>query len=156
MDHYTFIKLIINFRNRVHRHQGDYYRGDKKGHFLTAQVVCDLQGSEIYAVDLGVGRSNYKAMYVQTGLKQFNNAQDLKMLADGGYSDKESLVVSDENKGSKWNMNQESLHSIAESVIGVIQCWGIANSKFRGSPELQEMCLLIVYELANRQLKNGL
>jgi len=36
------IDCTSHFRCRVHPRQGDYYRGDKGGHFLTAQVMFIL------------------------------------------------------------------------------------------------------------------
>jgi hypothetical protein len=60
---YTFEKVVgaidctPHFRNRVHPHNHDYYRGDKKGHFLSAQLVCGLEG-RIYDIAIFPGRVN--------------------------------------------------------------------------------------------------
>jgi len=147
------IDCTSHFRNRVHPKQADYYRGDKHAHFLTAQVLCSVYGDAIYAVDLGVGRNNDRAMYVLTGVKDVIKKHGAKLLADGGYSDKETLVTPVASKGQDWNSQQKSLRSIVETIIGLVHTWRITTHKFTSTPELQEVVLLCVYELANRHLQ---
>ena len=106
-------------------------------------------------MDLGLGRTNDQGMYNDTGLREYVNSMKLKGLADGGYTDKISLIVPDDEKGHSWNQKQKSLRSIVECVIGYVHSWGVATERYKGSTEMQEVCLLIVYELANRQLKQN-
>jgi len=128
----------------VHPRQADYYQADKHAHFITAQVICSIYGDAIYAVDLGVGRNNDKAMYVITGLKELLKAYDVKLMADGGYGDKGTLVVPDSERGQSWNATQKSMWSIVETIIGLVHTWQIGTNKFSASPELQEVVLLCV------------
>lgn len=51
------IDCTSHFRNRVHPRQADYYRGDKHAFFLSAQVVCGLNGI-IYDVKIVLGHNN--------------------------------------------------------------------------------------------------
>ena len=54
-----------------------------------------------------------------------------------------------------WNNEQKAHRSIVETVIGNVKNWGVAKSVFRGTPEMQTMGLLVVYQLAARKLSNS-
>jgi hypothetical protein len=40
-------------------------------------------------------------------------------------------------------------------VIGNIKNWAVAKQVFRGTPEMQTMALLVVYQLSARKLKQA-
>jgi len=52
-------------RDRVHPGQALYYRGDKKCHFLTAQVVCSIRG-KIQSVVIALGHNNDQGLFNKT------------------------------------------------------------------------------------------
>jgi len=89
-----------HFRFRVHPKQANYYRRDKNGFFLTAQVVCSPQGV-IYNVTLGLGHNNDQGMF-NFGLQEFIETRLLKLLADRGYHHV-LLVTPDDKKSTEWN-----------------------------------------------------
>eukprot|EP01089_Gocevia_fonbrunei_P020344 TRINITY_DN7564_c0_g1_i3.p1 TRINITY_DN7564_c0_g1~~TRINITY_DN7564_c0_g1_i3.p1 ORF type:complete len:101 (-),score=18.38 TRINITY_DN7564_c0_g1_i3:25-327(-) len=91
-------------------------------------------------------------MYNLSGMKFMMRGNKVYLLADGGYSDKESLVVPDKSKSPQWNDKQKTQRSVVETVIGLVHNWEIATEKFKGSPELQELVLLIIYEFVNMRL----
>jgi len=91
-------------------------------------------------------------MYILTGVKEYGIKNLLKFIADGGYSHKQTLVTPNEAKGQSWNQQQRALRSIVECVIGLVHTWGPATIKFRGTPELQEIVLMIIYEIVNMRL----
>jgi hypothetical protein len=144
------IDCTSHFRNRVHPFQSDYYRGDKRGHFLTAQIIVPLDGSKIFSIHLGPGHNNDKGMYIMSGMKQFLVDNRLMLLADGGYGHKETLITPDENKNKRWRLNQQSMRSVVETVIGLVHTWEAATSKFQSTPELQQVALMCIYELVNQ------
>ena len=156
--HYKFENVVgaidcsSHFRDRVHPYQGDYYRSDKHGHFLTSQVICDLDGSRIFSVHLGLGHNNDRGMWKRSFMNTFFMLKNEKLLGDGGYSGV-LLVCPDDKQTPLWNSDQKSLRSVVETVIGLSHNWAVANTRFKPSPEKQELALLIIYELVNRKLQ---
>jgi len=75
----------------------------------------------------------------------------IKLLADGGYSNA-MLVTPDKSMDTKWNDVQKSLRSIVETVVGMAKNWGTTGQKFRMNPEVQELVLMIVYNLVQLNL----
>jgi hypothetical protein len=144
------IDCASHFRFRVHPGQADYYRGDKHRHFLTAQVVTGLDG-QIYNMQLGLGHNNDQGMLGLTGMKEFLFNNDIKLLADGGYSNLR-LVVPDENRSSQWNHEQKNLRSVVETAIGYVKSWNAASDTFRQSPQHQILALNCIYHMAQRKL----
>lgn len=141
------IDCTAHFRWRVHPKQADYYRGDKHAFFLSAQVVCLLNG-EIVNVVLGLGHNNDAGMFKLTGLKEMVISQDLKLLADRGYPSIYT-VRPDDAKGQAWNNQQASLRSVVEGAIGLVKFWDCAALTFKQSPELHALAIMICYHLTN-------
>ncbi|PRP76092.1 hypothetical protein PROFUN_12897 [Planoprotostelium fungivorum] len=80
------IDCSTHYRNRVHPRQADYYRFDKKGFSITAQLICGLDG-KIWRVDFGNGHNNDSGMVELTGLKDvLHQNPNLRNLADSGLS----------------------------------------------------------------------
>ena len=145
------IDCTPHFRRRVHPQQGDWYRGDKHGHFMNAQVVCSLRG-EIYNVQLLQGHNNDQGCFNITKVKQLLEALQLHWLADNGYSH-HRLVVPDDSQAPSWNHKQKGLRSIVEVVIGLAKTNRIAAEVFTLSPEKQALVLMVIYQLTNMSLK---
>jgi hypothetical protein len=51
---FAAIDCAPHYRNRVHPFNCEYYRGDHRAHFLTAQLVCSLHG-ELWDLKIGNG-----------------------------------------------------------------------------------------------------
>lgn len=91
-----------------------------------------------------------------TGLRNFlESSLDYyqRILADGGYQ-ADLFMTPDKDKGKSWNDQQKGLRSVVETVFALIHFWGAATKKFHGSPELQECCLIIIYNLVSSYLKD--
>ena len=125
-------------------------RADKHGFFISAQVICSLEGI-IYHVALGLGHNNDKGMLILTGMKDFLVDNDLYWLADSGYSNTH-LVTSSDKMPITWNHQQKGMRSIADTVIGFVKRFSLAAMTFRQSPELQQVSLMVIYQLANKRL----
>ena len=106
-----------HFRVRVHPHQHDYYRGDKKGFFLSAQVVCSLNG-ELYDVAIFPGRVNDQMAFNLTW-QDILARENVKMLADGGYSDPQ-LLTPIRGSDQEWSNLQKSLTDLLLNMLIVM------------------------------------
>ncbi|PRP84941.1 hypothetical protein PROFUN_07595, partial [Planoprotostelium fungivorum] len=139
------IDCSTHYRNRVHPRQADYYRFDKKGFSITAQLICGLDG-KIWRVDFGNGHNNDSGMVELTGLKDvLHQNPNLRNLADSG---------SGQHNGRDWQNNQKSLRSVVETVFAVVKWFSLAGGKYRGSPELQQLALGCIYQLVAQNLNN--
>jgi len=135
-----------HFRNRVHPGQAHYYRGDKRGHFVLAQVVTDMSG-RILNVSFFRGHNNDQGAYNLSGLADFLRGQEIRLLADGGYHDSQ-LVTPQANRPKAWNQQQRQLRATVETAIGVTKTWEIVSNRFVGSVAKQVMALTVVYNLS--------
>jgi hypothetical protein len=150
-EHTGAIDCGSHFRCRVHPRQADWYRYDKAGFFITAQVIVDLSG-RILRVDLGMGHNNDQGMFNMTEIANILEEHNIKILADGGYSHY-LLVKPDDDKPAAWNNKQKSLRSCVETVIGMSKHWEFANSKVRVNPELHGIGLMLIYNLVAMRMK---
>jgi hypothetical protein len=96
------IDCTAHYRRRVHSGQADY-RGDKRRHFMTAQVTTGLN-QEIFTVALGKGHNNDQVMLELTGMK---DPLSMEFRADGEYRFM-NLVIPDDKRGVAWNNTQTS------------------------------------------------
>jgi len=144
------IDCSSHFRNRVHPRQADYYRGDKHAFFITAQVVCSLQGV-LYSVCLGLGHNNDQGMLHITGMTEKLSQLGIYLLADGGYSHPR-LICPDSFQTKDWNNTQKKLRSIVERVFGLVKRWEFANLTVFQSPEFQQYSLMTIYNLVQIRL----
>jgi len=101
------IDCSAHYRYRVHPRQADFYRGDKHAFFITAQVICSLQGC-IWNVCLGLGHNNDAGM--------------LNIIGDRGYHYLR-IIIPDDKKDKTWNDTQKSMRSIVERVFGLNILW---------------------------------
>jgi hypothetical protein len=145
------IDCTSHFRRRVHPGQALYYRGDKKGFFLTAQVLCSVEGDRIYSVHLGLGHNNDRGMFKRT-MQNIVEANDLRFLADLGYGHA-YLVRPEKNLPEPWRKEQSALRSVVEVVCGLAQQYAVCSNKFRGNPEFQQIACMCVWELVNWNLQ---
>lgn len=145
------IDCASHYRWQVHSRQVNYYWGDKGRFFSTAQVICTVWG-EIISVTLGLGHNNDQGMFKLTGMRQMIQDLNMKLLADRGYSHY-LLVTPDDRKSTKWNHMQKGMRSIVKVTISMAENFRVAGERFKQSPEMQEMAVLIAYQLANINLK---
>jgi hypothetical protein len=139
-------------RTRVHPFQADYYRRDK-GFMLLSQVVCGLEG-RLYQVDLLTGHNNDSGAFNITGLKSFLIQNQIRLLADSGYSH-HLLETPNDLQPKSTNMYQKGLRSIVEAVIGLVKNWRITSTVFRGSPEFQTVAVLTCFQLTAMRLNHS-
>lgn len=145
------IDCTSHFRCRVHPGQACYYRGDKKGFFITAQVLCSLKGNRIYSVHLGLGHNNDQGMFKRT-LQEFIEKKDLRLLSDLGFTHS-YLIRPEKTSDEIWRKEQSALRSVVEVVCGLSHLYAVCSTKFRGTPEFQQVCLMCVWELVNWNLR---
>jgi len=143
------IDCSSHFRWRVHPGQVDYYRGDKHAHFLSAEVVCSLDGN-IWQVILALGHNNDRGVFKERGTKEFVEEKHIKLLADRGYSHANLVTPQDDLKSESWNNVQKGLRSVVESVFARVHIYAITspNNKFKLSPEMQQLVLIVCYNLS--------
>lgn len=134
-----------HFRMRVHPKQADWYRADKHAFFITAQVIVSLTGS-LLSVIFGLGHNNDQSMFNRTEFGTYLAENGLKWLADGGYKNI-NLITPDKYLPVVWNNEQKKLRSIVEVVIGFVKLYLFAGQRVRVAPELQELGLMVCYQL---------
>jgi len=137
-----------HYRNRVHPGQRVWYRGDKKCHFMAAQVVVALNG-EILAVHLAKGHNNDQGLFNIT-VRKIIEQDNVVGLADRGYT--HNLLVSPDDVESSLRVLQSGTRTIVEIVIGMAKVWEYAAGRVSHPPELQALGLRVIYELTNMLL----
>ena len=147
------IDCSSHFRQRVHPGSCLFYRGDKRGFFLTAELVTTHEG-DIIQVSLGPGHMNDQGM-LAVWTEDLLERKKWKLLADLGYRNDKLLVIPNEKKGIEWNNRHASTRSVVEQVFSLVKGWKVSSQKFRQSPEIQEMALLAVYQLVAGRWKEG-
>ena len=70
------IDCTIHERERTHPGESLLWRGDKKRHFLSLQLVCDLEGVPI-KVDIGLGHNNDVNMFNETNVGRWLEQNDV-------------------------------------------------------------------------------
>lgn len=139
------IDCTSHFRYRVHPRQADYYRADKHGFFITAQVVINLSG-QLLNVHLGLGHNNDRGMFRITKMDERIEQDQVYLLADRGYSH-HRLIIPDDNESQEWNNQQKGVRARVEMVIGLVKHFSVCSLVFRQSPELHEIALMTCYQL---------
>jgi hypothetical protein len=139
-------------RSRVHPRQADWYRADK-GFNMMAQVIVGLDG-KIYETTLLMGHNNDAGAFNLTGVREFIEQHQIRLLADLGYSHY-LLVTPEKYMPQNWKNKQKALRSIVEVVIGFVKNWRVTAEDFFGSSELQSMALMICYQLTAKRLKKS-
>lgn len=141
------IDCTSHYRVRVHPHQIDFYRGDKKGFFLSAQVVADLSG-KILDASIFPGRVVDQVAFKNTLQEQLSKDKKF-LLADSGYHDIQ-LVTPLNDAPHEWNNVQKALRSVIEHLNSCVHCFRYASQRIRGhSPELQAFALLVIYNIVS-------
>jgi len=138
------IDCTAHLRNRVHPWSTEYYRGDLHEHFITAQLMCALTG-RMWDVQLAPGHNNDQGMFNNTNVEASMAARNARLLADMGYTS--DTVIRPDDLGGELRVRHSGFRSVVEQNFALVHMFAAANDKFRASPEMQEMVLLIVYAL---------
>ena len=145
-------------RARVHPGEDSYYRGDKRFHFLTSQIVADHAGS-IMRVTIAKGHNNDQGLYNISQMNDWLEKRGMEpLLADLGYTGSgiiapigSEAVLRSENPVASARINR--LHSsqrvMIENVNSWFKNWKIADVKCRLTPEMQAIALVVCGMLTN-------
>lgn len=143
------IDCTAHYRNRVHPGQHLWYRGDKRAHFMSAQVVITLTG-EIISVHFVAGHNNDQGVFNIT-LKERIEQLNIMGITDRGYS--HFLLISANDLPLDLQATQAAQRAMNEIVIGLSKLWEYAAGKVAHPPEMQALGLRIIYEITNLRLK---
>jgi hypothetical protein len=146
------VDCTAHFRHRVHPGQALYYRGDKHAHFLNAIVVVSLQG-EFYYVEFVPGHNNDQGTFNMTDARRILEEQNQVWAADNGFHHHRLRVPTDSPAFRNWNSTLCGLRSVVEISIGQVKAWAFAAEVCALQPELQAVALMIIYMLANNNIK---
>lgn len=138
------IDCTPHFHTRIHPGSLDYYCGDLKDYFLSAQVVISLKG-ELWSVFIRQGHHNDQGIFNSTEMKRKLRELGICLLGDLGYHSARVISPRD-TETDKESLLHRKLRAIVERLIGYSKCWDIASGRCVLAPELQEVCL-IVYQL---------
>jgi len=90
-------------------------------------------------------------MLAITRAKELLFEMNIKLLADKGYHHTH-LITPTVQQAATWNNTQKGLRSIVERVFGYNILWRFNATKVKLCPELQELGILITYQLTNMML----
>jgi hypothetical protein len=145
------IDCTSHVRNRVHPWSTEYYRGDKHAHFITAQLVCALRGT-LWDVALGPGHNNDQGMMHLTGMERtILDELATRLLADKGYTS--DMVVRPDDVDGLLRVQHSGYRSVVEQAFALVHLFAAATLKFRASPEMQEMVLIVIYALVASKIE---
>lgn len=146
------IDCTAHIRNRVHPWSTEYYRGDLHEHFIAAQLMCRLDG-KMWDVQLAPGHNNDQGLFNVTGVEATLEALNARLLADKGYWS--HYVVRPDDLAGDYRRQHSGFRSVVEQNFSLVHLFGASSMKFRASPELQEMVLMIVYALVYLKCRNA-
>jgi hypothetical protein len=139
------IDCTPHLRTRIHPGSIDYYRGDLKDYFITAQLTVGLSG-QIWRVDFRMGHHNDPGIFNSTSIGDILLKLKQTLLGDLAYHHSNVKTPRDmKTDGESYRHRQ--LRAIVERVFGYVKCWAFASGRCRLVPELQEIGLMIIYQL---------
>lgn len=121
------IDCTSHIRNRVHPWSTEYYRGDKHEHFITAQLVCGLDGT-MWDVQLAPGHNNDQGMLNHTEMARIILDHETHLLADMGYTS-EAVIRPDDVSGAL-RSRHASFRSVVEQNFALVHMFAAAGGKF--------------------------
>lgn len=141
-----------HFCYRVHPQQADLYQADKHGFFLTAQVVCGVNGI-IYNIQLALGHNNDKGVFILTKMSDFLEEHQIRFGADRGYKSHHRVVKPSDSQSKEWNAKLCGIRSAVEVSIGMAETYSAAGEQCWLGLELHELVVMCAYQLTNMKLK---
>ena len=163
-----FVNAVLAVDGTIHRvwkpliGQREYFRGDKRCHFLLSQVCVDPHGI-IRNLETGFkGHMNDMGDYNRSrlGRRELPMPAWAKVLADGGYFDDGLLVVpwtQQEAEGNelRLQMNERHRHyrSVVERTILVMKHYKCVSHLWKNHKWFQGTVAYLVGCLANRKIR---
>jgi hypothetical protein len=141
-------------RSRVHPNTQEWYRPDKSVFFIGVQIVTDLQG-RIFDYCIVKGHNNDPGTFLLRGIKDIVLEENIGILADAGYRNKNLISPNVPNKSERWHHVQKSLRSVVELAFSFIKTWEFARVKVRCSPEFQTLALHAIYSITAWELERN-
>lgn len=153
---------VVHRRNRPGHRQSAYYRGDKRYHFMSSQVIVDHSGV-IRDIQTGFpghqqDQTNWNACYIKQHIDNFLDAQEY-LLGDGIYfgphfiTPFSNLELARNPIYGKWSKIQRNRRQVVEWTNGYLERFHALVIRFRHSIPLQTQTILAAALLSNRQLK---
>jgi hypothetical protein len=144
-------------RDRVHPGQDQYYRGDKRCHFLTGQVVVNHLGY-ILRVTIAKGHNNDKGLYRISQVAEVLAGRGWKLLADLGYQDRNLVTpIPREQIGGhidvEFNAQQAKERVIVENVNSLLKNWNFLEKKCKINPYSQAMAIIVAAQLTSMEYR---
>ena len=137
------------WRQRIKGKSHLFYRRDKHAHFLSALVICVLNG-HIFYLCIGNGRNHDSNLLDRSGASAFLLKNQVKVLADRGFRKPTCYYPVDpeltEDDMEYNNINYEH-RSVVENIYSRISKWGLANNVFKQDVELQHCALSVIYQI---------
>ncbi len=138
-------------RRKIHPGWLLYNRTDK-GTGMLVQLVTDLHGNCIYDWTIARGHNHDQALWLMSKKLKILKSEDFHLLADSGYSGPN--IISPKSK--LWmDSETSSVRTAVENVNNRIKQWKFAEEKAKVSPELQAVCLQVIYKLVAMTLKHN-
>jgi hypothetical protein len=99
-----------------------------------------------------MGHNCDKSMLALSGMKGSLEHEGQKLLGNHGYASG-MCVIPDAERPTAWTVQQSSLRSVVERVIGqVMMTFAVASGVFRGTPEKQVLALMCMYHIVQHRL----
>lgn len=148
------IDCTIHIRRRTTVGESLLYRGDKKTHFLSLQLVCDLTGVPIM-VNIGLGHNNDASMFNHSGIGNWLIQNDLSLFADQGYHHPKLITpITPTNEVENFiQFKQYAFRSHIETVFSQAKNFLVAYNRFKQNIFFQKMVLMVVYNLVALNIK---
>jgi hypothetical protein len=150
------IDCTIHERERVNPGQSLLWRGDKKRHFLSLQLICNLEGVPI-RIDIGLGHNNDVHMFNESSVGTWLVQNNVKLFADQGYSHPNLITPIKANNDAEQILlfRQYTYRSAVETVFSQAKNWLIAKYPFKQSIFFQEMVLMVIYQMIAKYMKDN-
>ena len=107
----------------------------------------------IWSISLGKGHNNDQGMLALSEITDILRKNGIKLLADRGYWN-EVLVTPRMMERGEQNDLHKKYRCIVERIIGFAKTWMLAGGRCRLPPEMQELCLFIIYAFVNDYVRD--
>lgn len=143
-------------RDRVHPGEDTFFRGDKKVHFVSSQVVVDHSGY-VNSITIAKGHNNDRGLYRLSEMDAFLVEQNWTLLADQGYSDERLLTAISKGEelldpysfASLLNRQIHASRGLIEAVNSWMKNWKFLERKCKILPKAQAMFIVVAANLYN-------
>ncbi|KAN0033069.1 hypothetical protein ACTA71_008454 [Dictyostelium dimigraforme] len=144
---------------RCHPGQREMYRSDKGCHFISSQLIVDINTQMIVDVVIGKGRNNDPGLAIKSGTNDIVVGNNLKVLADSAYRSKyyitpRSHSYTDGSKKSISHFKKEhaALRSIVERTFKHVKDLAACAIKQKNKPYFHGCVVMTGYYYVNIKL----